>query len=369
MPKVILADAYNNYYFIITGPRKQRAAMNPRYKTTRVFSIACLAIGFIFVIWYVRYVMSLSGFIERQFNRRRADNSERCSSPKYRYLDNILQDCGELCDTSRDGIVGAYFNQIHANIQCTSLFRNKDIDRGHGEAHAPEYIPDELWEDFTMNGRVKVKDFYLNQAYLGGKAMKSIWTIEDVENKIDLAKRGELSGNYGKSETNALRDGLRHAPLIPNGRILVIGSENPWVEACVLEAGAREVVTLEYGAIESQHPKIRTMVPYEFRQKYLNGTLGTFDGIVTFSSVEHSGLGRYGDALNPWADIITIARAWCVTRKGGSLTIGVMYDRGKDYIEYNAHRVYGKIRYPYLTTNWQLQYQGQGSQRVHVFVK
>jgi hypothetical protein len=41
--------------------------------------------------------------------------------------------------------------------------------------------------------------------------------------------------------------------------------------------------------------------------------------IVTFSSVEHSGLGRYGDALNPWGDIIAIARAWCVTKQGGAL--------------------------------------------------
>jgi hypothetical protein len=41
----------------------------------------------------------------------------------------------------------------------------------------------------------------------------------------------------------------------------VIGSRNPWVEARVLEAGAREIVTLEYGAINSKHPQLKTMVP------------------------------------------------------------------------------------------------------------
>jgi hypothetical protein len=46
------------------------------------------------------------------------------------------------------------------------------------------------------------------------------------------------------------------------------------------------------------------MTPLQFRKSYLSDTLGTFDAIVTFSSVEHSGLGRYGDALNPWGDII-----------------------------------------------------------------
>jgi hypothetical protein len=44
----------------------------------------------------------------------------------------------------------------------------------------------------------------------------------------------------------------------------VIGSRNSWVEACVLEAGAREIVTLEYGAINSNHPQLKTMVPSEF---------------------------------------------------------------------------------------------------------
>jgi hypothetical protein len=58
----------------------------------------------------------------------------------------------------------------------------------------------------------------------------------------------------------------------------------------------------------------------------------SFDAIVTFSSVEHSGLGRYGDALNPWGDIIAIARAWCITKQGGSLTIGVMYAYDNDDI-------------------------------------
>ena len=33
-----------------------------------------------------------------------------------------------------------------------------------------------------------------------------------------------------------------------------------------------------------------------------------YDAMVTFSSLEHSGLGRYGDGLNPWGDLIAMAR-------------------------------------------------------------
>ena len=45
--------------------------------------------------------------------------------------------------------------------------------------------------------------------------------------------------------------------------------------------------------------------------------------MVTFSSLEHSGLGRYGDQLNPWGDLITMAKAWCVVKPGGQALVGV----------------------------------------------
>ena len=62
-----------------------------------------------------------------------------------------------------------------------------------------------------------------------------------------------------------------------------------------------------------------------------------FDLIFSFSSLEHSGLGkvsksmcilvtyhtmsqgRYGDPLNPWGDIVTIGQAWCVSTPDVSL--------------------------------------------------
>lgn len=55
-----------------------------------------------------------------------------------------------------------------------------------------------------------------------------------------------------------------------------------------------------------------------------------FDLVVTFSSVEHSGLGRYGDALNPWGDLIAMAKAWCITKTGGKALVGV--PTGKDVV-------------------------------------
>ena len=105
-----------------------------------------------------------------------------------------------------------------------------------------------------------------------------------------------------------------------------------------------------------------------------------FDLVFSFSSVEHSGLGeelllmlmfvtignatmhsagRYGDPLNPWADIITVAETWCVSSPDVSgtcaigifpsvqarLVLGVPTDverqdgsAGQDLVHFNAHR-------------------------------
>ncbi|VDI51824.1 Hypothetical predicted protein [Mytilus galloprovincialis] len=285
-------------------------------------------------------------------------------------VEYIRKDCGKLCETNAIGVPGPYFSQITVPIDCDALFKNEYIDRGHGLSIAPKTIPNHLHTDFTMNNRLNVSLWYFNQAYLGKTAKIAVWTEQLIENYISLAKDNKLEGTYGISETNALRDGLKHAPVgIMNGRVLVIGSEIPWVEACALEAGASEVVTLEYGKIVSKHPKIKTMIPDHFRKSYLNQTLGRFDAIVSFSSIEHSGLGRYGDGLNPWGDIIAIARGWCVTKDEGSLIIGVQYSYEMDHIKFNAGRWYGKIRYPYLATNWKQHYRGHGRQRVHVFTK
>ena len=86
--------------------------------------------------------------------------------------------------------------------------------------------------------------------------------------------------------------------------------QTPWLEATILEAGASRVTTLEYIKIKSQHPKVKTVLPADFMARFSNGSLEKFDFAVSFSSLEHSGLGRYSDGLNPYGDLIAMARIW-----------------------------------------------------------
>ena len=115
---------------------------------------------------------------------------------------------------------------------------------------------------------------------------------------------------------------------IKDKNVLVIGSETPWIEAMLLTKGVKSVTTLEYKRIKTQHPKLSTVLPHEFDELYKNGT--RFDALVSYSSVEHGGLGRYGDRLNPWGDLITMAKSWCILKSRAFALVGV--PSYKDYL-------------------------------------
>ncbi len=191
-----------------------------------------------------------------------------------------------------------------------------------------------------------------NHRFSGGEAGFSTWTREFVEEMIANASKDHLQGGYGFEPSHDMRSGM-HAMNLKGKIVLVIGSVMPWAEAIALEAGAREVHTLEYGRIHCTHPKIKTMTPWEARARVLNGTMIKYDAIISYSSVEHSGLGRYGDALNPWGDMQSIARAWCITKPGGQMLLGVMECPTEDRIDFNLHRCYHSALYTQLTANWE----------------
>lgn len=274
----------------------------------------------------------------------------------------------ELYSNEMQGQPSKYFNHISKRVNCPALWKNATIDESRDREKVEHSIPDHMLDAFTYGGRVNLRPGdILNQVYLGGHALEDVWTEARIENMKTECGKGLLPGNYGVDETNWLREGLHIVPSLYNSSVLVIGSENPWVEACILSAGAAHVTTLEYGEIVSSHPRVKTITPANMRMQF-DSFSESFDVVVTVSSVEHAGLGRYGDALNPYGDRQAIARAWCATKDGGYLVIGVPI--GSDTIEYNAHRVYGPVMFPHLVANWEQLWQApSGFNRIHVLQK
>jgi hypothetical protein len=171
-----------------------------------------------------------------------------------------------------------------------------------------------------------------------------------VEDYIARAHAKQSKFNYDNEHVYTTLDKYA-AGFVTGKRGLVIGSENPWLEAILLDFGAEHVTTLEFGTIRSEHPKLSSFTPNEFTEKVLIGSLEhDYDFVFSFSSLEHDGLGRYGDILNPKGDLHMMARTMTVLKPGGlfflSLPVGA-----KDELAWNAHRIYGPNRYPLVVCN------------------
>ena len=81
--------------------------------------------------------------------------------------------------------------------------------------------------------------------------------------------------------------------------------------------------------------------------KALTLPTGTFDVLVSLCTLEHLGLGRYGDAIDFDADAAAL-REWIrVLKPGGRLVFSTTITGGPPQIVFNAHRIYA---YEQLTT-------------------
>lgn len=195
----------------------------------------------------------------------------------------------------------------------------------------------------------------LAQRYEGARNLS--WSAAYIEKlRADLAS-GLASGSYGASETASLRAGLRALPEPVRGAVaLVMGTEVPWVEALLLNEEAHLVHTFEYSTISVGHERMRAKPCQAVAADALAGAFAPVDLVVSFSSLEHSGLGRYGDALNPDGDRDAVAQAWCLLKPGGLLVLGVPMscaDEGETV--FNAHRIYGFERLAFVTANFELE--------------
>jgi len=282
----------------------------------------------------------------------------------HRQLLLLKEDCGEVCDTSDNWFKkpGKYFDVIKKEFECEFLFESdlevprideEQIDEEFKQPLRAWKIPPEILEMYTYDKRVPFALNHMDDAkWTSAKDQDIIWTEHDIELHKQAFLDGTLRGGYGVETvvnmSNIIKDHMLEQ--VKNGHVLVIGSQTPWIEAMLLVFGAKKVTTLEYSKIISEHNQIDIITPEELRQRYNAGNIPQFDAMVSFSSLEHSGLGRYGDALNPYGDLITMAKAWCLTKPGGRALVG--FPCGMDLINFNANKLYGPVMLPHLFANW-----------------
>lgn len=134
-------------------------------------------------------------------------------------------------------------------------------------------------------------------------------------------------------------------------RLLVGGSISPWVEAVALHAGVGEVTTVDFQEpfCDGCHPRLRTMHMDTVMKK---STPAGYSIIVSYSSIEHDGLGRYGDPMDPYGDQHAMNEFWSLLKPDGILLLAIPL-WPDDQITSLLARLYGPIRLPWLIRGWE----------------
>jgi len=208
-------------------------------------------------------------------------------------------------------------------------------------------IPSELISSYTFDNVVPILDWYFDGT---NDLVKSVWTDEYInEFKLNYTSIN-IYGNtlspeecYGRASSMLLKAFETHN--IKNKKVAVIGSISPWIEAILLNLD-NEIITVEYNIPENKTTQLQVVSYWDFQK-----TQNMYDCIVTYSSIEHSGLGRYGDPLDPNGDIKTMDDIHNNLNENGLLIWGGPV--GSDALVWNAHRVYGRIRLPLLFSKFE----------------
>lgn len=130
----------------------------------------------------------------------------------------------------------------------------------------------------------------------------------------------------------------------------VYGSIEPTVESALLALSDRvHVTTIDFNRLTFSHERLTTVTVEEWERK---GNGDRCDVSISLSSFDHTGLGRFGDPLDPDGDLKSMDKARHDLRINGVLLITVPL--GKDIVVWNALRRYGRARLPLLLTGFEL---------------
>ncbi len=205
----------------------------------------------------------------------------------------------------------------------------------------PLQIPPDLYDSFTLNRLVKVEYRYIDNSSFTIK--NKFFYKKDIDNYIERIRKGE-NFYYGRTD-EFLRKAINKYP-INNKTVGIIGSQKPLYESFVLAYGGIPI-TIDYHKILTDDKRLTL---YTVKEYEINPV--KFDSIISISSIEHDGLGRYGDPVNPVGDIEAMTKIRDMLNDDGIFFLSVPV--GKDKLVWNAHRIYGRLRLPLLLKKWEI---------------
>ena len=260
---------------------------------------------------------------------------------------------------SQSSLNDSFFECKYYKHNCLRLFRDIRLPNGrfkyvHAIAEPPENMMNSdmplvnLWyfDDLDPMFRIKNKTKLPVDAHLFDKYRKQVSKNDSVD-ELDLKKIDIALLNLFKS----------YEKFIDSRSILVMSCLSLWAEALAYEIGASQITTLALTHRFWHEPKL----VWHYLNDYLDilmkkRAIEQFDNAVSFSFIDHSGLGRFGEPLSPEGDLMTMKQLHCMLKPEGLLFLGPleMTNKEKSELYFNAKRVYGQNRLQRLLNGWQL---------------
>lgn len=200
-------------------------------------------------------------------------------------------------------------------------------------------IPENMLAAFTMQGRVKITEEYFNATRPTNHPV--IYTDREINSYVAMIR--EKKSAYYETTDEWMYQAIEKYPL-SGMNVLIIGSNCPWYEAMCIANNAKPHV-VDYGNIVTTSQRIRVVPAEEAWSK-----TAFYDACLSISSIEHDGLGAYGDPLNPDSDLETMTRTMQVLKPGGLLFLSMPV--GADRVRFNHCRVYGPLRLARVMEGW-----------------
>jgi len=234
------------------------------------------------------------------------------------------------------------------------------INYGFNEPMPLVFLPENILRVFRENYELEDIEFYRDDSSGNGsykqvpqvfwsylfKSLSDIWvpvwSNNLIERGLEIMRNNEIESlspeDYPKSSLQ-IYDALKFVD-IKDKNVAVLGSISPWIEVICLFLGAKNVYTIDYNRIIIEHQDDESKRIKFINMKDLNN-YDKFDVIITFSSIEHDGLGRYGDPINPYGEIDALNEAYDMLVDDGYLICGIPVG-SKNCLICNWHRIFSK---------------------------
>ena len=166
--------------------------------------------------------------------------------------------------------------------------------------------------------------------------------VVDIQLWLNRLSQGERGTYYASSHD----EGVLTALALCNASesiVGVIGCERGFYPAMAAFSGASAVDIYDIRPVQVNYPEFNA---YQIDLS-MTPSIRKYDLIMCISTLEHCGLGRYGDDLNPYGDRRLLAALIRSLKPDGKLIISLPIGQG--ILCNNLHRVYSQYRLSKLT--------------------